>query len=204
MTSKLELRKNDLIAERYSIIDEKRGGMGRVFFCKDIQSETQEICVLKTLLDNFIFDLEARKRFENEASVWLGLGDLNYTYVLSLRGVVTHDGLPFLKMDYCKNGSLSDRISESPLTITDFIKFSTQLLLGMEFIDGYNKLVHRDLKPANILFNNEGDVRGGLRVVQCRVLRIFLKSQTRHPHSSPFPPVFSPAFFPFPARKFRR
>lgn len=159
MAAKLELHKEDLIAERYSILDEKRGGMGRVFFCKDTESEAQKICVLKTLLDEFIFDIDARKRFENEASVWLGLGDLKYTYVLSLRGVVTHEGLPFLKMDFCKNGSLADRMQQKPFTPLELMIFGTQLLMGMEFIDGYNKLVHRDLKPANILFSNEGDVQ---------------------------------------------
>jgi serine/threonine protein kinase len=154
-----EIKNGSIIADRFLVLDQKRGGMGHIFFCQDINNDRKEVYALKTLRDEFLVDENARSRFENEASFWLSLGDISDNYVLSLLAILKHHGLPFLKMNFCSQGSLADKLKKGRLSYTDFIRYSTQILIGMELIDCTFNLVHRDLKPANILINENNDVK---------------------------------------------
>ena len=64
------------------------------------------------------------------------------------------DGLLHLFMEFAANGSLAQRIKNSPLDLTTVSRYTCEILLGLEFLHS-NGICHRDLKPANILLSSE-------------------------------------------------
>ena len=65
------------------------------------------------------------------------------------RGVSSHGLNYFVLMEYCENGSLSDRIHKSETVIRqeDFYDWSVQISSGMTYLH-LKKIIHRNLKPA--------------------------------------------------------
>lgn len=62
----------------------------------------------------------------------------------------------YITMPLFPKGSLSKLINERPLSISEIIKYSIDLLCGLHYIHT-NKLVHCDIKPTNILLSNSND-----------------------------------------------
>lgn len=62
----------------------------------------------------------------------------------------------YITMPLFPKGSLSKLINERPLTVSEIIKYSIDLLSGLHYIHT-NKLVHCDIKPTNILLSNSND-----------------------------------------------
>eukprot|EP01060_Flectonema_neradi_P018325 TRINITY_DN2512_c3_g1_i1.p1 TRINITY_DN2512_c3_g1~~TRINITY_DN2512_c3_g1_i1.p1 ORF type:complete len:1591 (+),score=233.87 TRINITY_DN2512_c3_g1_i1:104-4876(+) len=64
------------------------------------------------------------------------------------------EGLLHLFMEFAANGSLAQRIKNSPLDLSTISRYTGEILLGLEFLHS-NGICHRDLKPANILLSSD-------------------------------------------------
>lgn len=131
-----------------SDIGGEEGKNSTVHLAHDNQLDT-EIVVKKIKKTDFkdgsnFFD-EAKKLYSskhpNIAPIQYSCQDENFIYIT---------------MPLFPKGSLNKLIDKRPLSISEIIKYSIDLLSGLHYIHS-NKLVHCDIKPTNILLSNSND-----------------------------------------------
>jgi serine/threonine protein kinase len=64
-----DFERGDLIGERYRVQNIIEGGMGIIYVCADEQTEM--LVALKTFQARYLSDETAKRRFENEARLWI-------------------------------------------------------------------------------------------------------------------------------------
>lgn len=137
----------DVIAGRYRLLEPLgRGAMSSVWLAEDPELQRQvAVKMLAPAAD--------RARFEREARTVAGLSD---PYIGALYDYGTHDGRPFMVLEYLSGGSLEDRLKNGrPLGDVETQRIATEIATGLAHAHARG-LVHRDLKPANVLFDSEG------------------------------------------------
>ncbi|MFM7150929.1 MAG: serine/threonine-protein kinase [Gemmataceae bacterium] len=87
-----------------------RGGMGVVY--KARQVGLQRLCAIKMILSGDHADASERARFRTEAEA---IARLQHPNIVQVYEVGTHDGKPFLSLEYCTGGSLDRVLKESTL-----------------------------------------------------------------------------------------
>jgi serine/threonine protein kinase len=66
-----------------------------------------------------------------------------------------HEGVPFLVMTYCPNGSASSKIGK--MSEDDVWRFAHDVASGLAYLhSNKKKIVHQDIKPANVLIDDDG------------------------------------------------
>lgn len=150
MVANINMR--DVICEKYRVFSVKEGGMGYVYLCEDI--ETGEKCALKTYKKD-IGNAQLKSAFIEESSAWVDIGEGDY--ILTPEDIVYEFGTPFIKMPFCGNGSLREKIEKREINEADALKILVEICIGMWRIGGVEEFIHQDLKPENILFNDDGE-----------------------------------------------
>ena len=87
------------------------GGMGEVYRAHDERLERD--VALKVLPPETLTDEAARKRFRKEA---LALSKLNHPNIATIYDFDTQDGVDFLVMEYVEGTTLSEKLSNGPLS----------------------------------------------------------------------------------------
>ncbi len=134
---------------KYEVIDVKQGGMGEVYICND--KSNNKIVALKSYRSDLDSD-QIRDLFIREAQAWIKIG--KGEFILSPDGIEQIDGKPYIKLPYCKQGSLKELLDRGRLSREESITLLTQIALGMYRISDVDGLVHQDLKPENILLDD--------------------------------------------------
>ncbi|MSR32482.1 MAG: DUF4384 domain-containing protein [Gemmataceae bacterium] len=94
-------------------------------------------------------------RFQAEAD---SLARLNHPGIVQIFQCGTHEGRPFLVLEYLAGGTLADQLrghNPAPWTIEKAVDFTIRLARILSHAHEKN-ILHQDLKPSNILFNEEG------------------------------------------------
>ena len=135
-TLQLKLTKGDLIGGKYVVVKKLgEGGCGSVFRCKPAKDSDPEVAV--KVLEN-ASDLA---RFKREAKV---LGSIRNQHVIKLIDRGTHDGHPYLVLEFMEGGSLRDLMDErGKLPVEEAAWVLVQAVRGLRA----SRTVHRDLKP---------------------------------------------------------
>jgi tetratricopeptide (TPR) repeat protein len=115
------------------------------------QTNQGRIVALKMLSVGWPNDAEAQRRFQVEIEA---TASQNHPNIVQVIEVGTHQGRPFLVMEFCAGGSLADRLRDGPLPPRQAAVLIELLARTLHTVHE-NGLVHRDLKPANILFDGE-------------------------------------------------
>jgi len=141
-----------LIAGRYQVLSAiGRGGMGTVWLCRDEvlgrEVAVKQICALPGE------SATETKRAMREAR---SAAALNHPNAVAVYDVVTHDGRPWLVMEYVEGQTLADEISHhgqlSPQRVADIgAQLAGALARAHE-----RRIVHRDIKPGNVLIDKAG------------------------------------------------
>jgi hypothetical protein len=76
------------------------------------------------------------------------------------RQIGTHDGQPFLALEWVEGGSLAERLDGKPWPTDEAIRL-VETLAGAIHAAHSQGVVHRDLKPANILLSFRTDFTTG-------------------------------------------
>ena len=154
-----------LIADRYAVVNRFEGGMGLVYFCRDVV--TNELVGLKTFKPEYLPNRAARDLFLREGTTWVELGHHpNIVRAHRIERVGSGQAV-YLVLEWIvqpqdkKSPSLRSWLKKGqPLPAEDAILFALHVARGMRFatqkIPG---LVHRDLKPENILIGFDGIAR---------------------------------------------
>jgi tRNA A-37 threonylcarbamoyl transferase component Bud32 len=127
-----------------------KGGMGVVY--KARQTALDRIVALKMILHAEHAGSAERQRFQAEAEAAARLQHPNIVQVFE---VGTHDGLPFLTLEYCPGGSLAQRLDGTPWPIREAAHL-VETLAGAAQAAHAARVVHRDLNPANVLLTTTG------------------------------------------------
>jgi eukaryotic-like serine/threonine-protein kinase len=133
------------------------GGFATVFRARDLRLERD--VALKVLLPGHRSDGVIAARFEQEARA---LAAIVHPNVVAIHDVgpadPSTDGEPFLVMDLCEGGSLSDRLAASAngaLQPEELVPILIDVVTGLAALHAIG-IVHRDLKPSNILLAHAG------------------------------------------------
>ena len=137
----------ELSSGRYHITDMLgKGGMGEVY--KAFDTKRNRDVVIKVPNAIVLQDESGRKRFERE---YLTLRKLSHPHVVSIFEARQRGNIPYAVMQYLPGGDLSERLSNDPAKLHDWLPVIAEAL---DYVH-QNGYVHRDVKPTNILFDSE-------------------------------------------------
>src|SRR5215472_6082350 len=121
------------------------GGMGEVYRARDTRLE--RTVAIKVLAHNVEGRAELFQRFEREAQT---ISTLNHPNICTLHDVGTHEGLPYLVMEYIEGETLGKRLMRGPLPLDQMWSIAIQVGEALDQAHRHG-IVHRDLKPGNVM-----------------------------------------------------
>jgi tetratricopeptide (TPR) repeat protein len=110
------------------------------------------VVALKVLSGGWPTEEESRRRFRAEIEA---AACQDHPGVVRVFEVGSHQGRPFLLMEYCPGGSLAERLRGGPLAPRGAAELVEALARTVHAVHATG-LVHRDLKPGNVLFDGSG------------------------------------------------
>jgi serine/threonine protein kinase len=132
-----------------------RGGMGVVYQAR--HRELHRTVALKMILAGGFASEEHRARFRREAEL---AARVEHPSIVQIHEVGTHDGHPFLVMEWVDGGTLAAQLGGEawpPHQAAGLVEMLARA------IDAAHRrgVVHRDLKPSNILLQADDDATPG-------------------------------------------
>jgi len=120
---------------------------------------SRRFAAIKVMHSSHLHSPQERDRFLHEAEF---LVILTHPHILRIYdfGIDEDEGLPYLVMEYARNGSLRDLLdkqNQQPLPISQSLMIIEQVGEALQYAHEMG-IVHRDLKPENILFNEQSEV----------------------------------------------
>jgi serine/threonine protein kinase len=123
------------------------GGMATVYRAYDPLFERE--VALKILKQELLNDLHVRERFERETKI---IAKLEHAAIVPVYDVRRDNEQLFFVMRYMAGGSLSERIQNGSLSLSNVAGIIQRLATALDYAH-YKGVIHRDLKPGNILFD---------------------------------------------------
>ncbi len=124
-----------------------RGGMGVVYEAR--QQSLGRVVALKVLRDQALADPEQIARFHVEAEA---AARLQHPNIIQIHEIGTHQGRPYLALEYVAGGSLARFLAGTPQPPRQAAQ-CLETLARAAHVAHQHGIVHRDLKPANILLH---------------------------------------------------
>lgn len=131
-----------------------RGGFSEVWLASDILTKVK--VAVKIYAPGQGLDEEGVTSFSQEFAL---VFDMNHTNLLHPTHFDSWEGMPYLILPYCKNGSAFKFISESKALPEDECwKLLHDTAAGLAYLHEKEPqpIIHQDIKPDNILINDEG------------------------------------------------
>jgi serine/threonine-protein kinase len=128
-----------------------KGGMAAVYKAHD--DRLGRDVAIKLILPGFEHSEIFLKRFEREAR---SLAQLAHPNIVSVLDYGTHNGQPYLVMEYIAGGSLKDRVGK-PIPSIQAARWLAPVARALHYAH-QQSIIHRDLKPANLLITQSGDL----------------------------------------------
>jgi len=144
----------EIISGEYRVDAELgHGGFGVVYRCTELNLNRQ--VALKLVIPEKASH-EALQRFNREAQV---LASINHPNVVHVHRFGTHDGRPFLVMEFIEGETLSDMVLRGNRpSVWGAVGIMRHVAAGMRVLHAAG-VVHRDLSPKNIMVTTSGLVK---------------------------------------------
>jgi len=127
-----------------------RGGMGAVYRATDtVENQVVALKVLHFYLDSA--NDSALTRFHREFRV---LARLNHTHIVRAYDYGTHEGVPYLVLEFLAGRTLAEALAKGPLSRPQLLQISRQITEALCHLHAQS-IVHRDLKPGNLMLLNQ-------------------------------------------------
>lgn len=127
--------------------------MGEVHRARDVTLGRD--VAIKVLPAEVATDYERLARFQREART---ASALNHPNIVTIYDVAEHEGTGYIAMEFVEGRTLSDLITDGPLSIDQTIRVSSQIADGLAKAHEAG-ILHRDIKPANIMITGDGLVK---------------------------------------------
>ncbi len=139
------------LGDQYEVIEAiGQGAMGQVYKVRDRQLD--RILAIKLLNKNLAADMQAVKRFAQEAAAAANLSHPNLVTVYGYGQA--RDGSPFLIMNFIEGESLASILRrQGALDPKRAVNIFYQVAEGLDYAHSQG-LIHRDLKPSNIIISS--------------------------------------------------
>jgi len=129
-----------------------RGGMGAVYLAiRDDDTYKKEVAI--KIIGAGVVTEAAIKRFRHERQILANLDHPNIARLLD--GGSTHDGLPYVVMEYVDGVPIDRFAVEGELSVDDRLRLFVQVGAAVHYAHQH-LVVHRDLKSGNILVTADG------------------------------------------------
>jgi eukaryotic-like serine/threonine-protein kinase len=139
----------------YRILGELGGGaMGVVYKAQDLR--LKRFVALKFLPPGLTRDLEARKRFVQEAEAASALDDPHVCTIYDIDEAA--DGRVFIAMGFYEGETLKKHIQRGRMPVDQVIAIAGQIAKGLAAAHEAG-IIHRDVKPANVMITQRGEVK---------------------------------------------
>jgi eukaryotic-like serine/threonine-protein kinase len=92
-------------------------------------------------------------RFRTEAET---IARLQHPHIVQIFDIGTHDGLPFVALEFVEGGSLTKRLAGCAQPPAEAARLVEKLARAMHAAH-QRGVIHRDLKPANVLLTADGE-----------------------------------------------
>lgn len=138
----------------YRIIRElDQGGMGSVFLAERSDRHYHKRVAIKVLRSH-LASVDIRQRFLAERQI---LANLDHPHIARLLdGGTTHDGLPYLVLEYIEGEPIHVYCEQNHLNVNQRLELFRKVCRAVAYAH-HNLVVHRDLKPSNIVVTAEGE-----------------------------------------------
>jgi serine/threonine protein kinase len=120
------------------------GGTAIVYKARDSQGRLR---ALKVLPPEIAFDRTRMKRFRREAKT---VARLNHANIAKIFEVSEASGIHFIALEFVDGETLSTRIAEGPLPISQVVQITFEVARALEHAHS-KSIVHRDIKPSNLM-----------------------------------------------------
>ena len=127
--------------------------MGEVFLAQDTRLGRK--VALKLLPEGVTADVEARRRFAQEAKA---ASALNHPNIVTIYDIGSADGRDFLAMEYVEGESLRDVLGTGQLDVRRSLDLTAQAASALAAAHEAG-IVHRDIKPDNLIVNRAGQLK---------------------------------------------
>ena len=127
-----------------------QGGMGVVYLARRL--DLDRLVALKMIRRPALAHPDALERMTREARI---LAKLDHPHIVRIFEIGTHEGLPFLALEYLEGGSLAQHLGGRPMRPRAAAELIALLARAVDAAHAQG-IVHRDLKPANVIYNRFG------------------------------------------------
>ncbi|CAN5908941.1 hypothetical protein BH11MYX3_BH11MYX3_35760 [soil metagenome] len=158
---------------RYKVLEPiAQGAMGIVYRAERLK--LGKIVAIKVLHDELPNELSSRKRFELEA---MAMAKLEHPHCAAVLDVGTHEGKPYVVMDFISGQDLKGLLDNGPIPIPRAVEIVRQTLSGIAHAHELG-IIHRDIKPANIILGHKTGLGDHVKILDFGLARLNQESQT--------------------------
>jgi len=152
---------------RYKVLEPvAEGAMGVVYRAERVK--LGRVVAVKVLHDQLPNELSSRQRFEIEA---MAMAKLEHPHCAAVLDVGTHDGRPFVVMDYVTGQDLKSLILDGPVPAERAVEIVRQVLSGLAHAHELG-IIHRDVKPANIMLSQKAGLGDHVTILDFGLARL--------------------------------
>ncbi|WP_432041627.1 protein kinase domain-containing protein [Streptomyces cadmiisoli] len=147
-----------LVAGRYRLLSRLgEGGMGVVWRARD-ESLHREVAVKEVRAPVGLAEVQVERMYTRlEREAWAA-ARISSRGVVTVHDVATHDGRPWIIMEFVRGRSLADAIvSQGALPPREAARIGAEVLAALRAAHDAGVL-HRDVKPGNVLLSDDGRV----------------------------------------------